>query len=141
MAIFHSVRFCARSQQIFRDLKSLSTAWYQTFRGLPFLCCSSITISFHFFTSLSLHLSKWPNHLKLFLLITMQFLMLTRSKCSLSSEEDFLSFKVILHIHLIILVSLCSNLNIYVSLLLPNFYTCNTCLVYTLSINQGRNPY
>ena len=51
------------------DLKSLSTTCYQVFRGLPFLCCPSTTMSLHFFTTLSsLHLSTWPNYLKLPLL-------------------------------------------------------------------------
>ena len=43
----------------------------------------------------------WPNHLNLPL---MQYLMLSRPKRSLTSEEGFLSFKVTLHIHCIILI-------------------------------------
>ena len=39
VAIFHSVRFCAKLWLILRDLKSLSTTWYQVF--LPFNCCIS----------------------------------------------------------------------------------------------------
>ena len=126
MAIFHSFLFYARSRSILRDLKSLSTTWYQVFPGLPFLCYPSVTVSLHFFTTLSsLHLSTWPNYLNLPLL--MQLLMLSRPKCSLSSEEGFLSFKVTLHIHLIFLISLCSNINLSPFLEFSSFpQCCNT---------------
>ena len=119
----HSGRFCARSQLIFRDFKSLSTTGYQVFRDLPFLCCPSTTISLHFFTTLSsLHLSTWPNHLNLPLL--MQFLILSRPKHSLSSEEGFLCFKVVLHIHLISYH--CAPASISQPLSLPKFLLVNS---------------
>ena len=86
------VRFCARSRSIFRDLKSLSTTWYQVFRVSPFLCYPT-TLSQYFFTKLySLDLSTRKTHLNLPLL--MWFLMLLRPKRFLSFEEGFLSFKV-----------------------------------------------
>ena len=59
---------------------------------LSLLPLNNYTVSLHFFTMLSsLHLCTWPNHLDLLLL--MQFLMLSRPKRSLSSEESFLSDK------------------------------------------------
>ena len=125
LLISHSVRFCARSQSIFKYLKSLSTTWYQVFRVLSFLCYPSTTISLHFFIKLSsLHLSTRPKHLNLLLL--MQFLMLSKPKRSLSSEEGFQSFKVTLQIHLIILVSLHFNLNKSDSFSLK--YNINKCM-------------
>ena len=91
IAIFCSVRFCAKSQSVSRDLKSLSTTCSKVFRGLPILCCPLTTISLHFFTTLSiLHLFTWPKHLNLPLL--MKFVMLSRPKRSLSYDEGFLIF-------------------------------------------------
>ena len=56
-------------------------------------------LSLYFFTTLSsLHLSTWQDHLNLPLL--MQFLMLSRTKRSLNTEDGFLFFKVTLRIHL-----------------------------------------
>ena len=75
---------CTRSWSVFREWKSLSTTRYQVFQNLPFLCCPLTTISLYFCTMWSsLHLSTWPNHLNLSLLI--QFLMLSRPKHSLCS--------------------------------------------------------
>ena len=48
---------------------------------------------------ITVHLFTRPNHINLPLLI--QFLMLSRSKRSLSNEEHFLSYKVTLYIHII----------------------------------------
>ena len=76
-----------RSRSIFRDLKSLS----KSSEVYPFFVApqQQLTISLHFFTTLSsLHLSTWPSHLNLPLL--MQFLMLSMPKCFLSFEEGFL---------------------------------------------------
>ena len=128
MAIFHSVRFCARSRSIVRDLKLLPTIWY--FRGLPSHCCpSTFTLKcLHYFTTLS-SLDTYPymaNHLDLPLLI--QFLLLSRFKRFLSSEGGFLPFNVTLHIHLIILISLRSNLNMSAS------FTAQVLLPYSLTL-------
>ena len=103
MAIFHSVPFCTTSQSIFRDLTSKNL--------VPSLSTSTLSLlSLNNYISAFLqHTINTAKHLNLSLLI--QFLMLSRSKCSLRSEEDFLSSKVTLHIHLIILISLCYNLN------------------------------
>ena len=91
---------------------SLSMTWYQVYRGQLVLCCLSTTtykLFPHIFTMQSpLHLSTWPNYHNLLLLTQLQ--MLSRPKRSLSSEEGFLYFKVTVQIHLIILISLCSNL-------------------------------
>ena len=74
--IFHSDPICARSRSIFGDLKSLSMTWWQVFRGPPFLLLPLKLYILHFITTLSsLHLSTWPNHLNLPLL--MQFLTLS----------------------------------------------------------------
>ena len=101
MAIFHSYWFCARSWSISRDLESLSINWFQVFGGLSFLCCPSTIISQHIFiTLLSLHLSTWPNHFNLYLLI--QFLMLSRPSVLSVLKLGFLSFKVALHTIIII---------------------------------------
>ena len=66
-------RFCARSRSIFGDLKSLSMTWWQVFRGPPFLLLPLKLYILHFITTLSsLHLSTWPNHLNLPLLMLFQ---------------------------------------------------------------------
>ena len=66
------------------------------------------------------------NHLNLPLL--MQFLMLSRQKCSFSSENAFLSLKVTLHINLIILISLRSNLN------KSDSFTAQVSLTYSMTL-------
>ena len=142
IAIFYSAQFCARSWSIFRVPKSLS----MTGEVYPFFVTpQQLHRSLHFFTTLlwllwtSLYKAKpsqsassnaVPNAIK--------------SKQSFSSEEGFLSFKVTLHIHLIILMSLHSNLNKSASLtLLPIRHdTSNTCLVCTpYPSSKGRNSY
>ena len=107
MAIFQLVRFCAGSRPIFRDLKSLSTTWYQVFEVYSFFVppqelyrCISSPRCHH---CISLHGQT--------ISICLLSLLLSRPKRFLSSEEDFLFFKVTLDIHLIILISLRPNLN------------------------------
>ena len=79
----------------------------------------------YLFTMLStLHLSTWPNHLNLPLL--MQFLKPSKPNHPLSSEEGFLSYKVTLSNHFIILISLCSNFNKWAS------FTAQVSLPYSI---------
>ena len=106
MAIFHSVWFCARSWSIFRDLKSLSTTWVPSLwrSTLSLLPLSNYISALLHHAIITASLSTWPN--KLNLPLVMQLLILSRPKRSPSSEEAFLSFKVTLHIYLIILISM-----------------------------------
>ena len=87
--LFFMLAWIKRVLNGFRDVKSLSTTWYQVFRGLRFICCP-----FNNYIPAYLHHAIIIVSLHGNLSLLMQFLMLSRPKRSLSSEEGFLSSKV-----------------------------------------------
>ena len=114
MPIFHSVQLCAKSRSIFRDFKSLSKTRYQVFWGLPFSISpinKYISAFLHHAIITTVHLSIWvkppqsvssnavPNAIK------------AKTLPQFWRMLPILQLKVTLHIHLIIHISLCSNLN------------------------------
>ena len=132
MDIFHSVWFCARSRSILRDVLLLSTDWNHVCRNLPFLCCPSTTIQYLCISSPRYHhcISLHGQTTSILMPLLMQFILLSSPKHSLSSKEGFLSLKVTLHIHLIILHNKSASFTAQVAL--PYSMTLLTHVWYTL---------
>ena len=133
MAIFHSVRFCA---------KSLSMTWYPVFRDLLLLLLP-----------LNNYISTFLHHA----IITASLYMAIPPQSASSNEvpnaikaqtlpkfwRRLLFFKVTLPFHIIILISLRSNLNKSASFTdyrISKHDTSNTCLVHLTFQVKGETP-
>ena len=127
MADFQSDLDCVSSGLKFFCHKSVLITYCHVFLGLPLGFVLETTISLHLLIQLSpFILSKWPNHLNLLAWITS--LMLWMPSLLLSSSELFLSFKLVLHIQRIILISFLSKRS------RSSSFTAHVSLLYNITL-------
>ena len=104
MALLHNLRSWESSRLSLIFLRLLLINWDHVFLGLPYSRLPSTTTCLQALSRLPASiLITCPNHLSLFLRSTL--VMSGISNLSLNSSDDLPSFKLTLHIHLIIILS------------------------------------
>ena len=111
MALLQASRSWARPDSNLKCLKSFLISCVHVLHGLPLPLAPSTSITLHLLTGFSFSiLSTCPNHLNLDWRIISHILDIPN--LFLNSSEDFLSWRVTRHIHLIICISVLAILAI-----------------------------